>query len=171
MLHDASPNHDELPSRSQRRRDALAMLALAEQLVAMPASRAARLELPEDVREAAARVRTITAHGARKRELAYLAKLMRRNGEEAFAGLRAALGEDRQRHRQDAAAVQRVETLRERLLDGDQAALTALIAHSPQVDRQRLHALVRQARVERERGRPPRAARELFRLLRELPEA
>ncbi len=171
MSHDQPLEHDERPSRSQRRRDALATLALAEQLVGLPPARANQLDLPDDVREEAARVRATTAHGARKRELAYLAKLMRRHDGQAFNALRAALGADRERRRRDAAALQRVDVLRERLLDGDQDALTALIAHCPGVDRQHLHALIRQARIERERAKPPRAARELLRLLRDLDAA
>lgn len=159
---------NEAPSRSHRRREALGMLALAEQLATMAAATLARLEVPEDVREEAARVRTITAHGARKRELAYLAKLMRRHDDEAFAPLRAVVGNDRAQRERDAAAFRRVEALRDRLLDGDTNALTSFIQRCPRVDRQRLNALIRQARAERERARPPRAARELFRMLREL---
>ena len=161
----------EGPSRSQRRREALDTLALAEQLVALTPARTAVLALPEDVAEEIVHVRTVSARGARKRQMAYLAKLMRRHDDDAFATARAVLGNDRQRQREEAAAFQRVEALRERLLDGDRDALTALIDKHPHIDRQHLNALLRQARSESKRGKPPRAARELFRLLRDLPEA
>lgn len=170
---DDTPRTDatEPPSRSQRRRDALATLALAERLVAMQPAQLNQLELPEGLHEEIARVRTITARGARKRELAYLAKLMRRQDDDALAPARAALGEDRRAQQRDAAAFKRAEALRDRLLEGDHAALTALIDDHPGIDRQRLNALIRQARTERERDKSPRAARELFRLLRDLPPA
>lgn len=164
-------NETEGPSRSQRRREALDTLALAEQLVALTPARTAALELPEDVADEIVHVRAISAHGARKRQMAYLAKLMRRHDEDAFATARAVLGNDRQHQREEAAAFQRVEVLRERLLDGDRETLTALIDKHPHIDRQHLNALLRQARSESKRGKPPRAARELFRLLRDLSEA
>lgn len=172
-MHPHDPDEDDRyagPSRSQKRRDALAVLALAEQLVALPPARLARLELPDDVRAEIANTRRIGAHIARKRQLAYLAKLMRRHGEDAFAAVHTALGEDREGQRRETAAMHRLEDLRERLLEDGDAALADVIERHPQVDRQHLRSLVRQARSERERGKPPHAFRELFRLLRELEE-
>ncbi|MGN6656561.1 MAG: ribosome biogenesis factor YjgA [Rhodanobacter sp.] len=159
------------PSRTQQRREALAVLALASQLVELPASRLARLELPDDVRREIETTRRITAHGARKRQMAFLAKVMRRFGEEDFAAVRAELGENREKQRQDTAAMHRLEAIRDRLVDGDDAALAEVIAEHPQVDRQHLRSLVRQARLERETpNKPPRASREIFQLLKELAQ-
>ncbi len=158
------------PSRSQRRRDALAVLSLAEQLVALTPNRLAQIELPDDVRAEIANVRGIRAYGARKRQMAYLAKLMRRHDEDAFAAAQAALGENREVRRQEHAAMQRLETLRERLLDGGDEALAELIAEYPDVDRQHLRSLIRRAQAERAADKPPRAYRDLFRALRELVE-
>jgi ribosome-associated protein len=159
------------PSRTQQRREALAVLALASQLVELPASRLVRLELPDDVRREIETTRRITAHGARKRQMAFLAKVMRRFGEEDFAAVRAELGENREKQRQDTAAMHRLEAIRDRLVDGDDAALAEVIAEHPQVDRQHLRSLVRQARLERETpNKPPRAFREIFQLLKELAQ-
>ena len=119
---------------------------------------------------AIAHVRRITSHIARKRQLAFLAKLMRRHDGEAFDAVRAALGENRDRQRQETAAMHRMEALRERLLgeDGD-SAVSELIEQHPDVDRQHPRALVRQARVEKATpNKPPRAFRELFQLLKSL---
>ncbi|WP_049621782.1 ribosome biogenesis factor YjgA [Frateuria defendens] len=161
------PDHDYGPSRSQQRRDALAVLTLASQLVELAPSKLAKIELPEDVREEIANVRRITAHIARKRQLAFLAKLMRKHGEDAFDAARAALGENRELQRREAAALHRLEALRERLLE-DEEALSGVIAQYPQVDRQHLRSLVRQARSERAGGKPARAYRELFQTLKAL---
>ena len=62
----------------------------------------------------------------------------------------------------------RVETWRERLLDGGDAALAELLDEYPQADRQQLRQLVRNSLEERKRNKPPRAFRELYRALREL---
>lgn len=167
------PEHDYGPTRTQQRRDALAVLELAGQLVELPPAKLAKLELPEDVRDEIANVRRIASHIARKRQLAFLAKRMRRHDAAAFDAVRAALGENRDRQRQETAAMHRLEALRERLLgeNGD-AAISELVTQHPELDRQHLRALIRQARVEQATpNKPPRAYRELFQWLKGLPEA
>ncbi|HEX5959623.1 MAG TPA: ribosome biogenesis factor YjgA [Rhodanobacteraceae bacterium] len=169
-MHDTEDDSDhDRPSRSARRREALDVLALAKQLSGLPSARLDKLALPDDIREELAEVQRTPSHIAHKRQLAHLAKLMRGHDDEAFVAARAALANDRAAGAREAAALHQVEALRERLLGEDGAAvLTSLIAAHPGSDRQRLHALIRQARRERAAGKPPRAQRELFRVLREL---
>jgi ribosome-associated protein len=169
MHDDEASTDNERPSRSARRREALDVLAFAKQLSELPAARLDALGLPDAVREELAEVQRTPSHIAHKRQLAHLAKLMRAHDEEEFAAARAALAKDRATTAREAAALHHLEDLRERLLgdDGD-AALTGFIAAHPGIDHQRLRALIRQSRREREADKPPRAQRELFRLLREL---
>ncbi|HEX5488584.1 MAG TPA: ribosome biogenesis factor YjgA [Rhodanobacteraceae bacterium] len=157
------------PSRSARRRGALDVLALARALSELPPARLDKLGLPDDVRDELAEVQRTPSHIAHKRQLAHLAKRMRAHDEEAFASARSALANDRAAGAREAAELHRAETLREKLLgeEGD-AALTSFIAEHPDADRQRMRALIRQARRERETGKPARAQRELFRLLRKI---
>ncbi|WP_430390834.1 ribosome biogenesis factor YjgA [Dyella sp. 20L07] len=162
------PDHDYGPTRTQQRRDALAVLALANQLIELPPSKLAKLELPEDVLREIAQTRRITAHIARKRQLAFLAKVMRRHDTEVFDGVRAALGENRERQRQETAAMHRLEATRDRLLADSDVAMGELIEQYPSIDRQHLRSLVRQAKAERDANKPPRAYREIFQLLKEL---
>ena len=157
------------PSRTQQRREALAVLALAHQLIELQPSRLAKLDLPEDVRREIEITRRITAHIARKRQMAFLAKVMRRFGEEDFASVRAELGENREKQRQENAAMHRLEAMRDRLISEDESALPELISEHPQVDRQHLRSLIRQARIEKDTpNKPPRAYREIFQLLKDL---
>lgn len=158
----------ERPSRSERRREALDVLALARQLSEQSPTRIAKLDLPDDIRDELAEVQRTSSHIAHKRQLAHLAKLMRAHDEADFASARAALGNDKAAGAREAAALHQVEELRERLLSEGDAALNELIAAHPELDRQHLRTLARQARVEREKGTPPRAYRELFRVLREI---
>jgi len=59
---------------------------------------------------------------------------------------------------------------RDRLLESD-AALTELLAAHPDIDAQRLRALIRNAHKEKELNKPPKSYREIFQVLREmLPE-
>jgi len=163
------PEHDYGPTRTQQRRDALAVLAFASQLVELPPSKLARADLPEDVLREIDNLRRITSHIARKRQLGFLAKVMRRHDDEAFNGARALLGENREQQRKETAAMHRMEALREKLLENDEA-LQELIDQHPSVDRQHLRSLIRQARIERDANKPPRAYREIFQLLKGLVE-
>jgi ribosome-associated protein len=156
------------PSRTQQRREALAVLTLATQLLELPPSRLAKLELPEDVRREIDVTRRITAHIARKRQLAFLAKVMRRYDDADFASVRGELGENREKQRQETAAMHRLEAMRDRLISEDETALSELITEHPQIDRQHVRSLIRQARTERDANKPPRAYREIFQLLKDL---
>jgi ribosome-associated protein len=157
------------PSRSQQRREALDVLELAETLVALSAAQLARLPIPDEVLPHVRETQRITSHGARKRQLAFLAKQMRRQDDEALDAIRDALGKAGDATRRETAAMHRVEALRDSLLgDEGDAAMTALLDEHPGADRQKLRQLVRNTHEERKRNKPPHAFRELFRELREL---
>jgi ribosome-associated protein len=160
------PDHDYGPTRTQQRRDALAVLALATQLSELPPSKLARAELPDDVLREIDHLRRITSHIARKRQLGFLAKVMRRHDDEAFDAARALLGENRDQQRKETAAMHRLEALREKLLENEDA-LQELIDQYPDIDRQHVRSLIRQARIERDGNKAPRAYRELFQLLKQ----
>lgn len=157
------------PSRSEQRRAALDVLDLGEQLVALSAAQLARLPIPEDLMPHIRETQRITSHIAHKRQLAFLAKQMRKLDDAVLDAIRDAMSKDGEAARRETALLHRAETLREALLgdDGDDA-LTDLLAAQPQADRQKLRQLVRNAREERAKNKPPRAFRELFRELRDL---
>jgi len=156
------------PSRSEQRRAALDVLALGEKLVALSEAQLAKLPIPEDLLPHIRDAKRITSHVAHKRQLAFLAKQMRREDDQALDAIRDALDVGGDAARRETAALHRVETWRERLLADGDAALAELLAEFPAADRQHLRQLVRNAIDERNRNKPPHAFRELFRELREL---
>lgn len=158
---------DDSPSRSQRRRDALAVFDLAERLVGLTDAQLAQVPLDDDLRDEVEKTRLVTQHIARKRQIGYLAKQMRRH-EDDLPAIRAALDHDRQIARRETAELHRLEVWRDRLIDEGDDALSELLNLFPAADRQHLRQLSRQARVERHDNRPPHAFRELFRELRDL---
>ena len=157
------------PSRSANRRAALDVLELAETLVGLSAAQLARLPIPDEVMPHIRETQRISSYGARKRQIAFLAKQMRRQDDVALEAIRDAMSKDGDAARKETAALHRVEALRDALLglDGD-AAMTELLAEHPDADRQKLRQLVRNVHEERKRNKPPRAFRELFRELRAL---
>lgn len=164
-----NPDGEAGPSRSQQRREALAILTLAGQLVELPPSRLGKLALAPEVRDEIDSYRQMHANGARKRQLAFVAKKLRQRDDDELASLRAALDGNGDQQRRETAAMHRLEVLREQLLAGDEDALTTFIATHPDADRQHLRSLLRKARQEKEHpDTPPRAYREIFRLLKTL---
>jgi ribosome-associated protein len=162
---------EEPPSRSQQRRDALEIFELAETLAALSDAQLSRVPLDEALRDEVARTRAVTSHIARKRATQFLAKQLRKLDELELDPIRRALGHDRAKAHYDAASLHRLESWRDRLIEEGDATLDALLALHPSADRQRLRQLARNARAERDRGKPLHAYRELFRALRDLFEA
>ena len=154
-------------SRSQRRREALDVLQLAHALAELSDAQLARVPLSDDLREEVLRARAVTQQIARKRQTQFLAKQLRRR-EDELEPIRAALEHDRDHSKREAVTLHRIETWRERLIAEGDDALTELLQHFPQIDRQHLRQLARQARAEREQNKLSHAYRELFRALREL---
>jgi ribosome-associated protein len=154
------------PSRSQKRRDALDVLELAKALVELTPAQLSRVPVPEATLPHIEDARRITSNIAHKRQLAFLAKQMRKLDDEELQAMRDALDEKSDASRAEAAALHRVEAWRARLVDGGDEALSELLDMHPDADRQRLRQLVRNAQDEKKRGKPPRAFRELFRELR-----
>src|SRR3546814_1625670 len=103
--------------------------------------------------------------------MAFLAKQMRREDDEALDAIRDALDAGGESARQETALLHRAERWRERLLEDGDAALAELIEAHPSTDRQQLRQLVRNTLDERKRNKPPHAFRELFRAVKELLEA
>jgi ribosome-associated protein len=167
-MQESEYDEPEAPSKSRRKRDMLELQALGEELLTFPDTLLREMGLPEPLLEALASARRITAHGGRRRQLQYIGKLMR--GIDT-APVRAAIASQQQQQGIHTRAFHRLEGLREALIDDVETALDAVLGDFPAADRQRLRRLARQARAERDNHQPPRAARALFRYLRELQEA
>lgn len=171
MNQDNFDNEDELEpaSKSQLKRDAEALQQMGKTLVELPPSRfsaiIAKLDLPDNLREALVACRAINARGGRKRQLQYIGKLMRGVAAEP---IRRALDALEGKDRAATATIHRLEQWRERLIEEGDAALAELLQDYSTADRQQLRQLVMKARKERDSGQAPAAARALFRALREL---
>jgi ribosome-associated protein len=155
-------------SRSQNRREALEVLALGETLVELTPAQLARLPIPEGMLEHIEYTKRITSHGARKRQLAFLAKQMRREEDETLEAIRDALDANSETSRREVAIMHRMERWRERLMTEGDVALGELLDEHPEADRQGLRTLVRNALAEKAKNKPPRAYREIYQVLREL---
>lgn len=156
---------DELPSKSQLKREMLELQELGVELVKLPPAQLAQLTLPEKLVDAIELARRITSHGAQKRQRQYIGGLLRDVDVHPIRDLLAKL---RNADRASKARFQENERWRDRLIAEGDAALAELLERRPQADRQHLRRLVRDAIQEAAQGRAPRHARELFRYLQSL---
>lgn len=156
--------NDEKPSKTRRKQAVHELQSLGEELVTLSESQLAAVALPELLRDAVVHARTITKHEARRRQLQYIGKIMRRVDP---APIRAALDAFQAPSRAQAAIHKRIAAWRERLL-ATPAAIGELLAEYPQANERQLGALIDGVGREREAGKPPRSYRELYQALRAL---
>ena len=140
--------------------------ALGERLVELNPEQLQAVGLPEDLLDAVLAARRINGRESRRRQLQYVGRLMRSIDPEP---IRAKLAEWDGVSQEHTALVHLVERWRVRLLD-DENALGELAASHPGLDTQHFRSLIRNARSERDAGKPPKSFRELFRELRALLE-
>jgi ribosome-associated protein len=124
--------------------------------------------MSDELRDLVKESQKITSHGARKRQTQFLAKIMRKEDDNALEAIRKTLTFSKEEQQKQTAEVHRAEAWRERLLKEGDEALAELISAHPHADRQHLRQLVRQAQEEQAKNKPPRAFRELYREIREL---
>lgn len=157
-------------SKSQRKREADSVKDLGARLAELGPGELAAIPLPEDIVSAISELNRIQAHGAKKRQLGYLAKRMRHVDVEP---IEAALEKLRQAARANTINLHVIENWRDRLLgeasgESEKEALTAFLHEYVAADRQQFRHLQRQALAERKAKRPPAAARQLFKVLRDV---
>ncbi len=167
--HDAQPDGEdsfETPSKSSRKREMQALQDLGEQLVALSTDQLRKVPLPDALYEAVRAAQGFKME-ARRRQMQYIGKLMRKVDPEP---IQAQLDIFNGNSAAEVAKQHRLERLRLELLEDEQ--VVGRIAETwPGADLQYLRTLRRNALKEREAGKPPKAFREIFRVLRELEDA
>ena len=154
---------DDLPSKTQRKKQMHELQDLGAELVELSEQQLATIDLPENLLDAVMDARRTTKFEARRRQLQYIGKLMRfvdpapiRERIDAYKAVSIA----------HTARLHTIERWRTRLLE-DESALTELLGTHPTADAVQFRLLIRNALREREAGLPPKSFRALFQLLSE----
>ncbi len=157
------------PSRSQKKRDSAALQVLGGKLAELPDSALKRLDLAPRLEEAIREYKKLTKHEAKRRQLQFIGALMRESDTDPLA---RAVEDMEAGNRSQAREFHAVEAQRAALLSGDESGLEDMVALAPETERaeirSRIRMLVRNAKAEAEKNKPPRSSRTLFRLLRDL---
>ena len=154
-------------SRSEKKRRSTAIQKIGEELASFPLTAIRSFNLPDDLLQEYEELHSITKHEAKRRKMQYIGKMLR---EVDIEPIRARIEEVREGKAAQSADFHHLERLRDRLLENDSTAMDYVLDTYSNVDIQRFRQLVRNARKEREKGKPPKSARALFRYLRELEQ-
>ncbi|CAH0524543.1 ribosome biogenesis factor YjgA [Vibrio hippocampi] len=150
-------------SKTEMKIDMEELQKLGEELVALKPSVLHKIPLEDDLRDAIADAQRFK-NEAKRRQLQYIGKLMRTTDPEP---IQAALDKIRNKHSQSTAALHKLEQLRDRIVEEGDSAIGDALELYPNLDRQRLRQLARQANKEKKAGKPAKAYREIFQILKQ----
>lgn len=152
------------PSKSALKREMIALQKLGVELVKLSRDQLKKIDMPERLRDAILDAQRFTQHEAHRRQLQYIGKIMR---DIDAAPLQAALDEINGISTAATLRLQQLERLRTQLME-DESVCSDIARDYSGADIQLLRQLRRNAIKEAQQNKPPRAYRELFRVLREM---
>ena len=159
---------DDVKSRTQKKNEARTLQKLGEQLLTLTAEQLDNIDMPHELREAVGDALKTTSHGARRRQIKYIGSIMREIDPEpiqcAFANLK--LGD-----RRKVLAFKKIEAWRDELKQGNLVLVDEILRSCPEAERQRLTQLARNAHLESNSPKGVKAARALFRYLKQVSES
>ena len=164
MQKNLTDNSEELPSKTRRKQEMHALQEIGEQLVQLDFKRLTELNLPDTLRDAILEARRMRKHGAVRRQMQFIGKLMRSVDAEPIREKLDVWGGLNLKH---TAWLHTLERWRERLL-ADERALGELGQQYAAADLQQLRTLIRNAQKERLADKPPKSFRALFQELQKI---
>ena len=157
----------ERPNKTALKRELRELQALSYQLIELPEDKLRQFPLSEDSVASILESRRIKSINAMQRHTRYLAKQLFKEDTAAIIAYFERL-ESLQTRNSD--CFHQLERWRDRLLNEGSAVLDELIKKYPNIDRQYLRTLMRQAHKETEKQQAPKSARKIFKYLREISE-
>jgi ribosome-associated protein len=165
-----TPKKEDLdagPSKSELKRQMTERQKLAEVLAALSSDALKTIPMDEAIKAAVAETNKIKTFEAIRRHKQYLGKLMRFLDDEELETIQKRLDAIQGVSKAETAKLHYLESYRDRLIADDET-FTKMIEQYPDMDIQNMRTLIRNARKEKETNRPPKAYREIFRVLKEM---
>ncbi len=150
-------------SKSQVKRELLALKDLGKELLKLPIKDLDKLNLSERLYEALVKAQGMTK-GALKRQTGTIGGLM---VHEDYDEIKLSIDKIRQQHNGDVKQFHQLEQWRDQLLAGDNDVMTTLRNQFDDFDIQHVRQLVRNANKEAEQNRSLKSARLLFKYLQQ----
>jgi ribosome-associated protein len=161
---DEAPEYQR-PNKSQLKREAMALQDLVKSLLELPEPEWKSLSFPEHILDALKALKMIEQHGAKKRQLKRVAKLLR---EEDTSAAKDAIEHLKKQQAGVHATFHKVEQWRDRLIAGSKEDVASFLRAYPLANAQTLNQLVRHAKQERAQHKSTKYSKLLFKWLREI---
>ena len=155
-------------SRTQRKNEDRALQMLGQELVDLSSQQLQNIKIPDEILEAVRFARKITRHGARRRQIQRIRALLRDADVESIQNSFETIkhGDNRQ-----TLAFKKIEKWRDELKEGNRALIEEILSICPDVERQRLTQLARNANKEYLSGKGVKSSRILFRYLQRISDS
>ena len=164
MLEEDFTEGNGRPSKTKIKEAMHELQDLGAELIELSVGQLKKINLPDNLLDAVRECQKISSHGARRRQMLYIGKLMRNIDD---APIREGLAMIRGDSAAENARLHRLERMRNRLLE-DEAVLSEIATAWPGVDLQHLRQLRRNALKEQETNKPPKNFRAIFQMLQDL---
>jgi ribosome-associated protein len=150
-------------SKSQKKRNMIALQSVGEELVALSADVINKMDLPDELRVAVLDAKRIpnSKHGGNKRQMQYIGRLMR---EVDPAPILAQLQALKAPNQKQTAQHHLAERWRERML-ADATSIAAFVREFPEADQTVLEKYLAAAKDDHAKQRPPKNFRLLYQTL------
>jgi ribosome-associated protein len=158
---------DQGPSKSELKRLMTQRQKLAEVLAALSSDALKTIPMDEAIKAAIAETNKIKSFEAIRRHKQYLGKLMRFLDDEELETIQKRLDAIQGVSKAETAKLHHLESFRDRLIANDEN-FTKMIEQYPDMNIQNMRTLIRNARKEQEANKPPKAYREIFRVLKDM---
>jgi len=150
-------------SKTQKKKEALALQELGERLVKLSADQLKKIDLPANMFNAVILAKKISKHGGLARQMQYIGTLMRKHDPKP---IQEALQRIEEGGLTQSTEHKLAEKWRDELIAGNDLLIEEIIAQIPHTDQQHLMNLVRKAREDSvDQGLGPKTAKALFRFL------
>lgn len=154
-------------SKTQIKRECHHLVDVGDEIMNLSAEDRASLHMPAELEDAINVALKIKSRSGLKRQRQYIGKLLRNMESE---DIEQQLRMIQHRHDTNTATFHRLEKWRDQLIENKQGVFNEVIQRYPEIDRQHLNQLLRSARQELDKNRPPASSRKLFRYLKDLEE-
>lgn len=152
------------PNKTQQKQDLAETKSLVTQLIEISETEQQELNLSGQILDALRQARGMKADSARKRLVKYMTKLL--SGED-LEGVKHHFAAKDAHQQQLNHELHQLEELRDRMIESGDPMLQEYLDMHTSADRQQLRQALRNARKERDTGKPAGAGKKLFQLLRE----
>jgi len=165
--YDEEPQYAERPNKTQLKREMVELQELGEQLNMVSISELEKIISEKVLLDAVKQAKKIDSHSAAKRQKKFVGKLLSKLAEEQLGLIQEFIKQRFEQKNNSKQHFHELEAWRDKILTNGDNAINQLIEKYPQIERNFLRQLFRNATKEQQLQQAPKSARLIFKYLKE----